>query len=87
MEKELELVEEMLIISKELFDYNKDKEGSNELKEYTEKWENIKQALLKSEKNEKIIEDLKTLITYADYNNQEVISLAVLKNALKEVKD
>lgn len=39
----------------------------------------------KAQKQEKIIDELKTLVKYADLNKQRIISLAVLKNALKEV--
>jgi len=45
----------------------------------------IEQALLKADKNKKIIDELKTLVKYADLGKQKIISLAVLKNALKEV--
>ena len=47
--------------------------------------EDIEQALIKAEQNKKIINELKTLIKYADLNKQRIISLAVLKNALEEV--
>lgn len=45
----------------------------------------VKQTLLKAQEQEKVINELKTLIKYADLNKQKIISLAVLKNALKEV--
>ena len=53
--------------------------------EETEEYKIIKQFLLKSQEQEKVINELKTLVKYADLNKQKIISLAVLKNALKEV--
>lgn len=39
----------------------------------------------KAQQQEKVIEELKTLIKYADLNKQKIITLPVLKNVLKEV--
>ena len=45
----------------------------------------IENYILKAQEQERIIDELKTLIKRADLSKQKIISLEVLKNTLKEV--
>lgn len=52
---------------------------------FKEQYNTIKQALIKADKNKSILDELKTLVKIADSGSKKIISLAVLKNVLKDI--